>query len=104
MMLLLLQQSGNTLPGDVIVPAGVILLARASEFFNESGVPITDDDFEEAVHAFSTMTMNKLDPEFKAKMEQHSGQQQAVDQQMQPQGNIQQDGGGLLNMTGQAGV
>ena len=104
MMLLLLKQSGNTIPGEIIIPVGIILLARAGEFFKESGIPITDDDFEEAVHVFSTMTMNKLDPEFKAKMEQHSGQQQAAmpDQQIRPQGNMHQAGG--LLMTGQAGV
>lgn len=103
MMLLLLQQSGNTIPGEVIIPSGIILLARAGEFFKESGIPITDDDFEEAVHIFSTMTMNKLDPEFKAKMEQHSGQQTTTPGQ-QPQSDMPQAGGGLLNVNGQTGA
>ena len=99
LLLLLFKQSGNTIPGEIIIPVGIILLARAGEFFKESGIPITDDDFEEAVHTFSTMTMMKLNPEFKAKMEQYSGQQAAPGQQMQGD-IIPQAGGGLLNSAG----
>lgn len=101
MMLLLFKQSGNTIPGDVIIPAGVILLARAGEFFKESGIPITDEDFEEAVHTFSTITMNKLDPEFQRKVAGYNGsQEQQGKQELTQQQAIPGNVGGLLNSTG----
>lgn len=105
MMLLLFKQSGNTIPGDVIIPAGVILLARASEFFKESGIPITDDDFEEAVHTFSTITMNKLDPEFQRNVAGYNVSQEQQGQQeipQQPSPPLMQQRGGLLGSTARA--
>lgn len=106
-MALLIHQSGGTIPGDVILPAGTILMARASEFLNESGVAkVTDEDFEEASHIFGTKIMHTYDPEYKERMQQYSGQA-APDQQMQPdqpQGAMPQAGGGLLNMTGKEGA
>jgi hypothetical protein len=74
MMGMLLKSSGNSIPGDVILPAGVILLARASEFINESGIAtVTDDDFENAAHIFSVKIMNAYDPDFQEKMKLHAG-------------------------------
>jgi len=72
MALMLLKQSGNTLPGELLIPAGVILLARLVEFMNSegSGMPqVSGDDYEQAVHVFTTLTMDKLDPEFKNKLQ-----------------------------------
>lgn len=75
MMGMLLKSSGNSIPGDVILPAGVILLARASEFLNESKtVQVTDDDFEEAAHLFTVKTMNAYDTDFQSKMKEYSAQ------------------------------
>lgn len=107
MMMLLFKQSGNTIPGDVIIPAGVILLARAGEFFNESGIPITDDDFEEAVHTFTTLTIDKLDPgrfsgrgKGEGEGEGYNGAKEQQGQQEIPQQAIPGNGGGLLNSAG----
>ena len=103
--MLLLQQSGNTLPGDVIIPAGVILIAEAMEYLNKTGMtPVTDEDFDEATHVFSVMLMNKLDPNFQSKMKEGMGDQQAAQPMQQAQGGQQVQGGGLLNMTGQTGA
>lgn len=80
MTLMLLKQSGNTLPGEVVIPAGIILLARLVEFMNTegSGMPqVSNDDYERAVHVFTTLIMDKLDPEFKNKI-QSQGQQQPL--------------------------
>lgn len=74
MMGMLLKSSGNSIPGDVILPAGVILLARAAEFLNESGIAnVTDDDYENAAHIFSVKIMNAYDPDFQEKMKAHAG-------------------------------
>ncbi len=103
-MALLIKQGGNTMPGDIVLPAGMILMARASEFLNESGVAqVTDEDFEEASHIFSVKIMNTYDPEFKAKMEQHSGGQEPNRQMNSEQSAIPQSGG-MLNMNNEAGV
>ena len=100
-MSMLIKGGGNTMPGDIVLPSGMILMARASEFLNESGIAkVTDDDFEEASHIFSVKIMNTYDPEFRNKMQQHSGQAAPAQQPAQPQGETPQAGGGLLNMTG----
>lgn len=102
-MALLIKNGGNTMPGDVVLPAGMILMARAAEFINDpkSGFPpITDDDFEEASHIFSTKIMNTYDPEFRKKVEQYGGQEQpsALAEDPPQQGAmVQPQGGGLLN-------
>ena len=100
MMMLLFKQSGNTIPGDVIIPAGIILLARAGEFFKESGIPITDDDFEEAVHTFSTLTLNKLDPGRWKVKGYNDAKEQQVQQELPQQQAAPGNGGGLLNSAG----
>ncbi len=93
-MSILYKESGNSIPGDVILPAGVILLARASEFLNESGMAqITDDDFEKATHLFSVKMMDAYDPDFNNRMQQAIGQQPQPDQ---PQPDQSQQNNGLL--------
>lgn len=79
MCLLLLQQSGNTMPSEIILPGMIILTARVCEFIDQSGMAeVDDDDFEEAVHVFTTLIMDKFNPEFKKRMHDsmRSGQQQ----------------------------
>lgn len=74
LMTMLIKESGGKIPGDIVLPAGVILLTRVAEFLNESGmVQVTDEDFEKATHLFSVQIMNTFDPEFKSKMQQYSG-------------------------------
>lgn len=70
MMLIMYQKSGNSIPGEVIVPAGTILLARATDFINESGAAqVTHEQFGEALNIFVDMIQAKLDPEYAKKME-----------------------------------
>ena len=76
--------------GKVPVPAGTILLARVYEFMNTegSGMPsLSDDDYEEANHVFSTMLQYKYDPDYKKKIDEHRGQQgqQGQQQPTEPQ-------------------
>lgn len=100
MMGMLLKSSGNSIPGDVILPAGVILLARASEFLNESKtVQVTDDDFEEAAHLFTVKTMNAYDKDFQGKMKQYSApgvQEDSGDEQQPDVNGMQSQGVGIL--------
>jgi hypothetical protein len=99
-MSMLLKESGNSIPGDVILPAGVILLARASEFLNESQtVQVTDDDFEEAAHLFTVKTMNAYDTDFQGKMKEYSaqgGQVGAGDVAQPEESGMQSQGVGIL--------
>lgn len=100
MMGMLLKSSGNSIHGDVILPAGVILLARASEFLNESKtVQVTDDDFEEAAHLFTVKTMNAYDKDFQGKMKQYSApgvQEDSGDEQQPDVDGMQSQGVGIL--------
>ncbi|MFA7253837.1 MAG: hypothetical protein WC107_04740 [Patescibacteria group bacterium] len=99
-MSMLIKESGNSIPGDVILPAGVILLARASEFLNESKtVQVTDDDFEEAAHLFTVKTMNAYDKDFQGKMKQYSApgvQEDSGDEQQPDVDGMQSQGVGIL--------
>lgn len=92
LMAMLIKESGGTIPGDIVLPAGVILLARAAEFLNESGMAqVTDNDFEKATHLFSVQIMNTFDPEFKSKMQQYAGGEgMPQDQQSAQQTSMQQ--------------
>lgn len=100
MMGMLLKSSGNSISGYVILPAGVILLARASEFLNESKtVQVTDDDFEEAAHLFTVKTMNAYDKDFQGKMKQYSApgvQEDSGDEQQPDVDGMQSQGVGIL--------
>lgn len=89
----LMEKSGNTLPGDLIAPAVTILMARAAEFVNEAGIAnVTDDVLEEALHIFSVKIMDQADPEFRNKIGMNQGQQP---EQTQPQVQQQQPVGGV---------
>lgn len=100
LMASLIKSSGNSIPGDVVIPAGIILLARAAEFVNKSGMnTITDDDFEEAAHVFNTHINNAFNPEFRERMKQSAGEQQPEQPVEQAQMQAPQ-GGGLLQQSG----
>lgn len=49
LMILLFQQSNKTMPTDLIIPAGGILMARAVEFLVRTGEAVTEDDFAEGM-------------------------------------------------------
>lgn len=90
------QKSGGTMPQELIVPAGVILLARVCEFLSRTGHPVTDDMFDESTHVFNTKLSQLADPDYQGKVQQAMGQdeqeqQMPQDQEMQ-QGMMQQPG------------
>lgn len=72
-MLILFKESKNSIPAQLIIPAGAILLAKACEFINETHLAVvTDDDYADAMQMFSASIVHSLDPSFKGKI---SGQQ-----------------------------
>jgi len=60
----LFEKSGGTMPQELIIPAGVILLARVAEFLKQTGHRINDEIFHEAVMTFNLGLMQQTDPEF----------------------------------------
>jgi len=84
-MLVMFQKSGNSIPGEVIIPAGTILLARATDYINEAGIAqVTDEQFGSAVELYSDMIQAKLNPEYEQKMQAGQQQQQQQSPTAQP--------------------
>lgn len=89
LMLLLLNKSQGNVPMEAMVPAGAILIAKALEFINSSGLEnATDQTYSEAFEMFYTALIAKLDPEFSQSM--------GGEAPMEEQAAMAQPGGGLL--------
>jgi hypothetical protein len=65
LMALMIQESKNTMPGDLVIPAGLVLIAEAAQFLAEAGEPITDRDVGDAMEIFVHVVLHQtgLDPE-----------------------------------------
>ena len=86
----LMKKSGGTLPGETIVPAGIILLARAAEFLSKKGgVDINDQVFEEATKIYTGIVTGETGPDSEGQPEDPGAQDM--------QGSVAQPPGGLLN-------
>jgi len=93
------QKSGGTMPQELIVPAGVILLARVCEFLSRTGHPVTDDMFDESTHVFNTKLSQLADPDYQGKVQQAMGQDEQEQQMPQDQGQEMQHG--MMQQQGQ---
>ena len=62
LMGLLYQQSRNTMPGDLLIPAGGVLMAKACEFLNKSGTAVTEDQFRQALVKMSQIIKTMATP------------------------------------------
>jgi len=96
MMIILYNESKGTMPGEVIIPAGTILLAKAAKYIDEAKIaPITDDDFMTASEIFTA----SLKREFEKMSKNSEAQGQQAPQEQAPQapsgGILQQPSGGL---------
>lgn len=59
-MLILYQESKNTMPPGALIPAGTMLLAKVAEFLNDSGTAqVTSADFAQAVHMMTAVLKSK---------------------------------------------
>lgn len=73
-----LAKDSKNMPGDIVDPYAMIMIARIGEYLEETGVEFTEDDYETAVHTFITLVHSKFDPDFQGQMQQRGfGQQQA---------------------------
>jgi hypothetical protein len=58
LMGLLLKESNNSLPPNLIIPAGMILVAHAAEFLRKAGAEVTDQDIGQAVKIMVTAILH----------------------------------------------
>lgn len=92
--MLLFEKSGGTMPQELIIPAGVVLLARVSEFLKQTGHKINDEIFSKAVEMFHLGFMQKINPEFHKRVMELMAQgmdtmqaMEAVVNEVRPNGN-----------------
>ena len=57
LMIMLYQHSNGTMPGDLLIPAGGVLLAKACEFLNQTGDIVTEDQFRDALVLMTHMIL-----------------------------------------------
>ncbi len=73
----MVKQSNNTMPPQLVIPAGVELLVAAGDYLKQSGAePITDDDIGGALAVFSAKVLEAAgakDPETLKQMLQQAG-------------------------------
>ena len=84
------------MPQELIIPAGVILLARVSEFLKQTGHKINDEIFNDAVMMFQSGLSQSVDPEYGNKIKQAMVDGDSMPQQPQPQLAMPQQPSGLL--------
>ena len=94
--MLLFEKSGGTMPQELIIPAGVILLARVSEFLKQTGHKINDEIFNDAVMMFQSGLSQSVDPEYGNKIKQAMVDGDSIPQQPQPEPAMPQQPAGLL--------
>lgn len=96
---ILFEKSGGTMPQELIIPAGVILLAHVAEFLKQTGHRINDEIFHDAVMMFQSGLSQQADPSYHDKVKQamnESDQQIPQDQSAQPEMPQQTQQPGLL--------
>lgn len=96
LLMMLYKGGGYTMPPELMMPTGAILLSRACAFLSQSGmIPVTDDDYEEAMHVYTVKLHSTLDPSFKQRMDQSlgGGQEPPMEASAQPQPQT----GGILD-------
>lgn len=78
LMLLLFKESNETIPPQVIIPAGVELLVQAADFVKKSDIEqVTNEDIGNAIEVFITMILDKFGADSKqimAMVNQYSGE------------------------------
>lgn len=86
---ILSEQSNNTIPPEVIIPAGIYLIAEAADFYEKSGVlAVSSSDIAEATQIYIYMIIQKFggDPDqMMSKLGQFSPEQLAQIAQQQQQ-------------------
>jgi len=60
LMFLLVHESNNGIPPQLIVPAGTELIAHAADFLAQAGQPVSTADFAQAVAVFTKTVLSKV--------------------------------------------
>jgi hypothetical protein len=97
LMLMLYDQSKQTMPRGAILPASAILLAKVFEFEEKAKTkPVNDMVFDQAMQEMSVVLADRFDPEFRNKVAEKTGKQVAQPQP-QEQSPEQPQAQGLIN-------
>lgn len=69
---LLMKESQNSLPPNLLIPAGLVLMAHAAEYMNKTGAPVGDQELSQGMNVFIQTMLKQfgLDP---AKVQQMAG-------------------------------
>jgi hypothetical protein len=108
LMGLLIKQSNNTMPPQVVIPAGIELVAAAGDFLKQSGDQVTDDDIAGAMAEYTQIVLQQAggdSPEKLRQMLQQAGggvPEGAPSASAPPQGEAPPQeapapGGGMIN-------
>jgi hypothetical protein len=65
LMGLLMKESNNSLPPNLIIPAGMVLVAHAADFLRQTGQQVQDQDVAQAVKIMTTAILHAggVDPD-----------------------------------------
>ena len=74
-MALLWQESKQSLPPQLLIPAGMVLVAVAGDFLRQAGEPVTDQDIGGGIEALVTALLQAggVDPEKVAQIGERGG-------------------------------
>lgn len=73
-MIMMYGLSKGTMPLGALIPAGTMLLAKVTEFLNDTGTAqVSDQDFANASHMLATVLQSKFDPKFAQQVTPNQG-------------------------------
>ena len=80
LMALLWQESKQSLPPQLLIPAGMVLVAVAGDFLRQAGEPVTDQDIGGGIEALVTALLQAtgVDPDRVAEMGGKAGGSDAI--------------------------
>jgi len=99
-MMLLMNQAKN-MPGEAVIPAGTILLARAIDFIHKTNMfPVTDQTFYDALQMFIAVMKRESEKAQQSQPPQPGAAPQPTDTQSPPQAPAGQPQTGMLQQGG----
>lgn len=75
LMVILYQQSNNTMPMDLVVPAASILLAKTYDFLEQSGDYVSEDDMAQSLKIMTKLILREAGAD-DAQLDQLNAQKQ----------------------------
>lgn len=64
LMGVLVRESQGSMPPDLLIPAGLVLMGHAADFMAKAGMPVTDQDVGQGMEVMidTVLRANKIDP------------------------------------------